>query len=67
MDRVRDGCLMKEMNRWRRLGRQEIEREMKEEETKYLSFCHAAALWTSECLCECECVYMFLLPLWDLW
>lgn len=42
-DIVRDGHLMKEMNRWRRLSRQEMEREMKEKRQSACLFCHAPA------------------------
>lgn len=59
MDRVRDGCLMKEINRWRRLTRQEMEREMKERRQRACLFCHDTAKKgpadTSVFLCVCEC------------
>lgn len=42
MDKVRDGRLMKEMNRWRRHNRQEMEREAKRGDKVLLS-CHASA------------------------
>lgn len=43
MNRVRKGCLMKEMNRCRRLRRQEMEREMKERRQSACLYCHATA------------------------
>lgn len=59
MDRVKDGCLMKEMNRWRRLNRQEMEREVKERRQSTPLVCHATATKSladiSVYVCVCEC------------
>lgn len=68
MDRVRDGHLMKEMNRWRRLSRQEMEREMKERRQSTCLLCHATAKKgpadTSVCACVfvnvCMCIFILL-------
>lgn len=59
MDTVRDGHLIKEMNRWRRVNRQEMEREVRERRQSASLFCHPTAKKgpadTSVYVCVCEC------------
>lgn len=59
-DRVRDDRLMKEMNRWRRLSRQEMEREMKERRQSACLFCHATVKKGPADTNVCVCVSVFV-------